>query len=375
MDPTPTMHSEASVADEESVDGTSEIVAQQKKSHRHLSRRGLLTAAGGTAVGAVAVGAVWYATRAPTPPAQVARLMPSNGIVQASTWTTLGTMGGPIASAHRSQPANLLMHNGSDAILIDSGDGAVDQIQKAGIDLAKVGTVILSHLHLDHTAGLYGVIGRRLQQHIPGELRIYGPPGTGQVVKEITASQQYVADLLNTDSAAKNLTPTTVKVTEITDGAVFTAGAAKVSATTNSHYGFKDGTADAARFQSLSYRFDLPGRSIVYTGDTGPSANVDRLAAGADLLVSEIIDADQALADLRASRADIPALASHALLNHFAEQHLTAQAVGDLARRAGVKAVVLTHNPMNDTSLQKAGVTLAGLYQGPVAFAADLDTY
>ena len=92
------------------------------------------------------------------------------GLHRASTWTTLGTMGGPIASSHRAQPANLLMQDGFGALLVDSGDGAAD-------------------LHIDHTAGLYGILGRRLQQRIPGELRIYGPPGTHKVVEQITASQ------------------------------------------------------------------------------------------------------------------------------------------------------------------------------------------
>jgi ribonuclease BN (tRNA processing enzyme) len=91
--------------------------------------------------------------------------------------------------------------------------------------------------------------------------------------------------------------------------------------------------------------------------------------------VSEIIDPDQALADLRLSRPDIPAIASPALRKHFADQHLAAEAVGELARRGGVGAVVLTHNPINDTGVQRAGNTIAALYPGPVAFAANLDTY
>jgi hypothetical protein len=51
--------------------------------------------------------------RASTAPAPVARLVDSNGLHRASTWTALGTMGGPIASSHRAQPANLLMQQGS----------------------------------------------------------------------------------------------------------------------------------------------------------------------------------------------------------------------------------------------------------------------
>jgi DNA-binding CsgD family transcriptional regulator len=55
-------------------------------------------------------------------------------------------MGGPIASSHRAQPANLLMQDGFGALLVDSAGGAADQLAKVGVDLAAVGAVILSHL-------------------------------------------------------------------------------------------------------------------------------------------------------------------------------------------------------------------------------------
>jgi len=168
----------------------------------------------------------------------VARFVPGSGLPRASTWTTLGTMGGPIASSHRAQPANLLIQDGFGALLVDSGDGAADQLAKVGVDLAAVRAVILSHLHIDHTAGLYGILGRRLQQRIPGELRIYGPPGTRQVVEQITASQTYVDDLMKTDFAAGGLAPATVTVTvtEVTEGSVVAAGGATVTATTTGLY-------------------------------------------------------------------------------------------------------------------------------------------
>ena len=53
---------------------------------------------------------------------------------------------------------------------------------------------------------------------------------------------------------------------------------------------FAPGSAEDRNYKSLSFRFDLPGRSIVYTGDTGPSAAVETLAKGADLLVSNFVE-------------------------------------------------------------------------------------
>jgi hypothetical protein len=71
---------------------------------------------------------------------------------------------------------------------------------------------------------------------------------------------------------------------------------------------FKPGSAEARKFQSLSYRFDMTDRSIVFTGDTGPSSDVERLARGADLLISEIGEPEAAAAEVKALRPDLPAL-------------------------------------------------------------------
>src|SRR3546814_5798645 len=50
---------------------------------------------------------------------------------------------------------------------------------------------------------------------------------------------------------------------------------------------------------AVGYRFDYKGRSLVLSGDTGPSALVDRAEKGADLLIHEALQPDmvQTLAD------------------------------------------------------------------------------
>jgi ribonuclease BN (tRNA processing enzyme) len=360
---------------DEAPDSSGESRNRSPATKRRFPRRGFLTGTAGAAVGATAVGAAWLVTTLNEAPLVTTVLPTTNKLDHDMLWTTLGTMGGPIASPRRAQPANLL-HNADQAILVDTGDGAVDQLAKAGVDLKAVETVILSHLHMDHTAGLYGVIGRRLQQHIPGKLTVYGPPGTRQEVDRIKSSLTYLTELERAgDARIADLPPTTVEVTEITDGSTFALGSVHVTAATNSHYGFESRSTQAARFQSLSFRFDTPDRSIAYTGDTGPSSNVERLANGADLLVSEIIDPDQAMAGLKASRPDIPAYTEPFIKKHFTKQHLTADEVGLLARRSGVKALVLTHNPLYDANIATARAAIASHFTGPTAFAEDLDNY
>ena len=101
-----------------------------------------------------------------------------------SHWITLGTQGGPIPLKSRSQPANVLL-TGDGAYVVDAGDGVSEQLARANVSLRQVKAVVLSHLHFDHTAGLFGIISLRWQTSITSPLKIYGPPGTQQLVDGI----------------------------------------------------------------------------------------------------------------------------------------------------------------------------------------------
>jgi ribonuclease Z len=68
-----------------------------------------------------------------------------------------------------------------------------------------------------------------------------------------------------------------------------------------------------------------PGRKIVYTGDTRPSEKVVELARGADVLIHDCTFADE-LADAAEENS-----------------HSNPSKAADVARRAGVGQLVLTH--------------------------------
>ena len=76
--------------------------------------------------------------------------VPHDGDKPRAAWVELGTNSGPIPTPEHSQPAHLLLWKGN-PVLVDVGDGAAEQLAKAGVSLSQIETVFISHLHFDHT--------------------------------------------------------------------------------------------------------------------------------------------------------------------------------------------------------------------------------
>lgn len=296
----------------------------------------------------------------------------------ASRWVTLGTRGGPMASATRSQPANLLF-NGSHAYLVDVGDGAVGQAAKAGVPVNRVEAVFISHLHFDHTAGLAALLGLRWQTNPANILRIYGPPGTKAMVDGLIASMIPGTTAGYSVPGALQANPRDqVQVVELRDDGSVTLDGMRVSVRKNTHYSFAKGSVEDQRFESLSLRFQLPDRAIVYTGDMGPSTAVEELAKGADLLVAEMMDLPDTIQNVRRNSPELDPRILAATEQHLRTHHLMPEDVGMLAKRAGVGGVVVTHFVGREPTMTGHFEYLRAIsrhYTGPATIADDLDVF
>ena len=298
-------------------------------------------------------------------------------------WITLGTAGGPIERLDRSQPANALIV-GSAVYLFDAGDGVVRRLHAAGIEPGRIRAVFLTHHHVDHVAGLGPLILRRwvLQRH--ALLSVLGPAGTASMVAGIAAAHRSVEQAPVLPGVPAVPIDRIVAGHDIaaTDGGpvpVFDDGTINVVALANTHFRHFDGLGGDAIPRSYSFRIRAAGRTIVLTGDTGPSEPLAAFARGADLLVSEVIDPDRARAVL-ARQPGLDPGQLDSLMESLRAGHLTAGQAGELAAAAGAGCLVLTHvvpgqDDEGTADQDDYRIGAARRFRGPVALAADGDIF
>ena len=299
----------------------------------------------------------------------------------------LGTSGGPPLHADRSEPATLLIVDGR-PYLIDCGIGTVRRLVKAGIGSETIKTIFFTHLHPDHTLGLADVMANDfeyirqrtrlgLSAETPDVFDVYGPRHTADVVQ---AAYRYLS-IPYTVFAAEELSPahpvSPFHAHDIQgDGLVFRDDKIRVTAAENSHY-----TLMPAQFRremkSYAFRIETPHGVVVFTGDTGPSDAVTRLAAGADVLVAEAtVESDAAEVASLNRRAQQNRWSPHRtqdLAAHFTESHLDLEHAAQLASKAHAKSLLLYHSRTTDPA---ASVTkVKETFSGPVFVPADLDRY
>jgi ribonuclease BN (tRNA processing enzyme) len=112
---------------------------------------------------------------------------------------------------------------------------------------------------------------------------------------------------------------------------------------------------------AVAYRFTFAGRSLVVSGDTAACDELVEFARGADVLVVDACASDPPL--------DAPP-ARRALIERLIDFHASPAQCLDMARRADVDRVVLTHH-LPEARLD--GLDRSG-FPGAVHVGADLDT-
>lgn len=289
----------------------------------------------------------------------------------------LGTAGGPRIVAERSLPATAIVVGGR-VYLFDVGYGTLRQLERAKLPLASIAGVFITHNHFDHNADLGALLAFSWHAGRPDPIRIYGPPGTSTVTADALDAFGHSIAIFNSETprSAPEVGRNIVVQEIARDGPFYSDGSVTVSAAENSHFAnLRPGSPAYQRDKSFSYRIETPEGSVVISGDTGKSEALDSLAAGADVLVSEVLD-ERAIAryiEAWATRDNLSARTAAEALAHMVDGHLSSAEVGRIAATAGVCRLVLTHFvPSATADGAKLAADIREIFSGEVIAGQDL---
>ncbi len=269
-------------------------------------------------------------------------------------FTFLGS-GAPPVSLRRAGPAHLV-ETGDVKILVDCGSGVSQRLVAAGHAGAQIDALIVTHEHSDHLVDFYQLIVSSWHQGRNRPWRVLAPePALANMRGQYEAFARERA-LRIAFEKRPDATGLEVVFEELQQGPVAGLGDLAVEAFLVDHK-----PVEPAFGLSLSAN----GSRIVFSGDTRLTPSLERVAEGCDLLVCEVfIDSQMPITAGVRSAQTVASVQSY---------HMTPAVVAGLARRAGVKALALTHlvPPGADTAALFAEIR-AGGYAGPLIVGEDL---
>lgn len=261
--------------------------------------------------------------------------------------------GGPRAFG-RAGSGYIVEVDGTPRILVDAGPGAFLRIGELGLDLGRVDTVLLTHLHIDHSAGLAAFLNdRALTSDGPITYRIFGPDGAGLFPK----TSRFV-DLIVGASGAFPYQKTfgADEKFSVHDLAI-RLDSPRTGIVNENGLVIEEIATHHDDCPSVAYRISYRGKVLVFSGDMDASAlpNLVQLAKNADLLIFNC-----AVLDPPGSPSQLYAL------------HTPPGKIGEAARESSVKSLLLSHLAP-DILRQEAAVrrSIHAAFAGPVAFASD----
>lgn len=234
--------------------------------------------------------------------------------------TFLGT--GDAFSAGGHFQAGYLVEGDGSTVLLDCGASTLIALKRLGLDAGPLDTIVLSHLHGDHFAGLpYLFLEYKYLKPRTRPLRIAGPPGTADRVAQLFGATY--RDLANEPL------PFPVEFVELRPDRAVELAAVRLDPFRVPHQ---------VHDISLGVRVEVAGASILYSGDTGWTEDLVRHAEGTDLFICECCFFETRMA----MHLDYPRIAEHR--HRFATRRLVLTHLGDevLTHRAEIPDVLAT---------------------------------
>ncbi|NQX68112.1 MBL fold metallo-hydrolase [Paenibacillus alba] len=279
----------------------------------------------------------------------------------------LGT-GTPRAFYGRAK-AGVAILAGDKTFLFDCGGATVDQLIKAGIMPQRISDVFFTHHHSDHNSGFFDVFITSWRTHViadrvfegrKGPMNVYGPQTTKAIIGKMRDSFDFDVNLrVNYNFSAED--GQDIHYHESNEGIVYERDGVKITAFEVDH---------RPVYPAIAYKIEYNGKSVVISGDTIPVDNMVTHSRGIDLLIHESYNKswlDTLIAKFPEQKVG---------LSNPAKYHSTTLEVAEIARKAGIAHLVLTHHIPAPAANEEAEAAytegMSDIYKGPITMARDL---
>lgn len=246
----------------------------------------------------------------------------------------------------------ILLKSGQEMVLFDCGEGSQRQMRIAGISLMKIKRIFITHWHGDHALGLAGIIQSLSASKRTEDLEIYGPAATEHVkhilnsfdfdltykIKtfDISMKQGVVSKIYESE----NIAVQAMLVKHIVPCLAYTfieKGHRKINIDYTKKFGLvqhpllgklqkgEDIIYKGKKISAKKATFVTPDKKVCYIVDTAYFKGIEKIAKDADILICESTYCEE-----------LKEKASTYL-------HLTAKEAAQIAKKANVKKLILTH--------------------------------
>jgi ribonuclease BN (tRNA processing enzyme) len=167
--------------------------------------------------------------------------------------------------------AAYLVRSANASLLLDCGATTLASLKRDSIVAGDIDTILISHLHGDHFAGLpFLFMECSLIEERQHPLRIVGPPGTEERVKSLYRALY--------PSLGSQPVPFPLEFTEAVPDRLLRIGPVTIEPFQVPHQ---------EQDLSLGFALNVDGRRIIYSGDTGWTEDLLSRSDGADLFICE----------------------------------------------------------------------------------------